>query len=331
MISDAHLDLGMDLVRCRRKGQAHIMRDYYIPHWQAAGVGLIVAAVFLSTRDRDEEYYQDAVEQIDVLKQELQEVQDHAVLCTGGEELKQAQAQGKTALLLSLEGVEPIGGDPGVLDEFYERGVRLLGMCWSRENRAGFGGRYDPNGPTDPCGLKAVGKDLVRRANRLGMLIDVSHLNDGGCADVAELSERPFFASHSNARALRPMDRNLSDRTIAAISASGGMVGVNGYSGLVAPTPEEATVAALADHTDYLRQHMGAERLGLGLDLMARISGGSDTFTSGGVTVQAIDILPDHSDVPAFLAELERRGYTPEERAGIAGENWFQFFQTWLK
>lgn len=331
MISDAHLDLGLDLVRCHRKGQAHIMKEYYVPHWQAAGVGLIVAAIFLSTRDTDEEYYQDAMEQIDSLERELAEVQDAVAMCTNGAELEQARKQGKTALLLSLEGAEPIGDAPGKLDEFYARGVRLLGMCWSRENKAGFGGRYDPDGETDAFGLKLVGKELVQHANDLGVLIDVSHLNDGGCADVAKWSKLPFFASHSNTRALRPMDRNLSDRTIDAIAAAGGMVGVNGYSGLVAPTPEESTVAALADHADYLKARIGAERLGLGLDLMARISGGSDTFTSGGVTVEAIDILPDHSDVPGFLKELERRGYTPEEQAGIAGENWFAFFRANLK
>lgn len=330
MISDAHLDLGLDLVRCRRKGQNHVLRDYYVPRWQAHGVGLIVAAVYLSTENSDEAYRQAAWEQIDALERELAEVDD-AVLCLSGADMEQARAQGKTALLLSLEGAEPIGGDPAMLDEFYARGVRLLGMCWSRENKAGFGGRYDPNGESDGYGLKEVGKELVRRAGRLGMLVDVSHLNEGGCRDVAELSGRPFFASHSNTRVLRPMDRNLSDRTIDAIAASGGMIGVNGYSGLVAATPEEATVAALADHADYIRNRIGAERIGLGLDLMERISGGSDTFTSGGVTVSARDILPDHSAVPAFLDELERRGYTQRERAGIAGENWFEFFKNWIK
>ena len=168
----------------------------------------------------------------------------------------------------------------------------------------------------------------MRRANELGVLIDVSHLNEGGSADVARLSECPFFASHSNTRALRPMDRNLSDRNIDAIAACGGMIGVNGYSGLVA---ERADISALADHADYLRHRVGTGCLGLGLDLMERISGGDDTFTHQGVTVPAYDILPDHSAVPAFLDELERRGYTEAERTAIAGENWFEFFKRNLK
>ncbi len=331
MISDAHLDLGLDLVRRHQKGECHNLKEYYVPHWQENGVGLIVAAVYLSTRDTDEEYYRDAMEQIDTLEKELAEVADYAVLCTSGQEMEQARTQGETALILSLEGAEPIGEDLANLDRFYERGVRALGLCWSRENKVGWGGRYDPDGETDEYGLKPFGKEVVRRAGELGILIDVSHLNNGGCADVAQLSKLPFYASHSNARAIHPMDRNLSDRTIADIAICGGMVGVNGYSGLVAPTPEQATVSALADHTDYLRAHIGARRLGLGLDLMIRLSGGSDTFTYMGVTREALDILADHSHVPDFLAELKQRGYTKQELEGIAGENWFDFFRQNLK
>ncbi len=330
MIADAHLDLGTDLLRCHRAGQAHVLKEYYLPRWRRADVGLIVAAVYLSTRDREEDYRPEALAQIGALQRELEETPDGAALCTTGEQLTRARARGQTALLLSLEGAEPIGADPGALEEFYEQGVRLLGLCWSRENRAGYGGGYEPGGASDACGLKPLGTELVRRADRLGMLADISHLNDGGCADVADLSRRPFFASHSNARALRPLDRNLSERTLAALAAADGMAGVNGYSGLVAATPEEATVAALADHVDHLRARLGAGRLGLGLDLMARISGGSAAFTSGGVTVKAFDILPDHSAASDLLRELERRGYTPDERAGIAGENWFAFFRKWL-
>lgn len=328
-IADAHLDLGFDLLRSHRSGQARVLKEFYVPRWRAAGVGLIVAAVYLDDLDGDEAYRREALAQIRCLRRELEEVGDAAVLCTTGAQLEQAKCRGQTALLLSLEGAEPIGADPGALEEFYALGVRLLGLCWSRENRAGFGGGYEPDGAADALGLKPLGKELVRRAERLGMLVDVSHLNDGGCADVAALSARPFFASHSNARALRPMNRNLSDRTIHAIAASGGMIGVNGYSGLVAGTTEQATLSALADHVDYLRARIGARRLGLGLDLMGRM-GGKDVFTSGGVSMAAFDILSGHSAVPDLLRELERRGYTPGERAGIAGENWFSFFRRWL-
>ncbi len=330
MIADAHLDLGLDLVNCHRKGQHHVLKEYYMPRWQAQGVGLIVAAIYLSTEQSDEAYRQAAWAQIDALEQELRDTEG-VVLCANGSQLEKARREGKTALILSLEGAEPIGEDPGMLDEFYARGVRLLGICWSRENKAGFGGRYDPNGETDLFGLKPMGKELVRRAGKLGVLVDVSHLNEGGCRDVEQLSELPFFASHSNTRALRPMDRNLSDDTIDAIAASGGMIGINGYSGLVAATPETATIAALADHADYIRNRVEASCIGLGLDLMERISGGDDTFTYCGVTVNALDILHDHSAVPAFLAELEKRGYNKQERDGIAGENWFTFFKKWLK
>jgi membrane dipeptidase len=329
-LADAHLDLGLELLRCRRAGRAGVLRDHYLPRWGRAGVGLVVAAIYIDDQPREENYRREALAQLDAIQEELRLTEGGAALCTSGGQLKQARARGQTALLLSLEGAEPLGTDLGALEGFYARGVRLLGLCWSRENRAGCGGGYEPNGPTDALGLKPFGRALVRRAEELGMLVDVSHLNRGGCADVAALCGRPFFASHSNARALRPMERNLSDATLAALAACGGMVGVNGFSGLVAGTTETATVSALADHVDYLKARLGASGMGLGLDLMGRVSA-QTTFTSAGVTMDAFDVLPDHSAVSRLLGELERRGYGPEELAGVAGENWFRFFTAWLE
>lgn len=325
MISDAHLDLGMDLLKCHRNGETRVMEGYYLPEWRSSGVGLIVAAIYLSRMDSDEAYRREAMAQIDALERELATLNGEVVFCTDGEQIRQTRSKGNIALLLSLEGAEPIGTDPARLDEFYARGVRLLGMTWSRENHAGFGAGYDPGGSTDLLGLKPMGKELVRRADALGVLIDVSHLNQGGCDDVAALVTRPFFASHSNARSLRPMDRNLSDRTISMIAASGGMIGANGYSGLVGD-PEQATVAKLADHIEYLRDRTGVDRVGLGLDLMIRISGGSDTFTYQGVTVDAFDILPDHGAMENLRRELAGRGWSDHDISAVVGENWFEFF-----
>ena len=325
MISDAHLDLGMDLLKCHREGDCRVMERYYLPEWRASGVGLIVSAIYLSRMEQDQDYYQEAMAQIDALEQELSTLNGEVVLCTDGEQIKQTRSEGKIALLLSLEGAEPIGTDPDKLNEFYDRGVRLLGLTWSRENHVGYGAGYGPDGETDFWGLKPFGKELVRRADELGILIDVSHLNQGGCDDVATLVTRPFFASHSNARVLRPMDRNLSDRTIAAIAASGGVIGANGYSGLVG-NPGQATVAGLADHIEYLRDHTDGDRVGLGLDLMIRISGGSDTFTYQGVTAEAFDILPDHGAMDSLRRELVGRGWSERDISAVVGENWFRFF-----
>ena len=325
MISDAHLDLGMDLLKCHRRGETRVMESYYLPEWRSSGVGLIVCAIYLSRMEHDEEYYREAMAQIDALEQELASLNGEVVLCTTGEQIRQTREAGKIALLLSLEGAEPIGTDLAKLDDFYARGVRLLGLTWSRENHVGFGAGYSPDGETDTWGLKPFGKELVRRADELGILIDVSHLNQGGCDDTAALVTRPFFASHSNPRALRPMDRNLSDRTIAAIAACNGMIGANGYSGLVAD-PEQATVACLADHIAYLCLHAGHCRVGLGLDLMIRISGGSDTFTYQGVKAEAFDILPDHGAMDRLRRELAGRGWSDSDIAAVVGENWFAFF-----
>ena len=104
-----------------------------------------------------------------------------------------------------------------------------------------------------------------------------------------------------------------------------GVIGANGYSGLVAD-PEQATVQTLADHIEYLCDRAGHNRVGLGLDLMIRISGGSDTFTYQGVTSDAFDILPDHSAMDDLRRELAARGWPDRDIAAVVGENWFDFF-----
>ena len=325
MLADGHLDLCYDLLRRRQRGEVGSLAGEYLPRWRRAGVGLVVAAVYVDTLEREEDYYGQAMQQLDALRGELAGVEGDVALCTGAGQLTQARARGQVALLLSLEGAEPVGPEWRRLEEFYRLGVRLLGLTWSRNNRAGCGGGYEDDPASDAPGLTPFGRALAVRAEELGMLLDLSHLNQGGCDDVAALARRPFFASHSNARALRPMNRNLSDRTLRAIAGRGGVVGLNGFSGLVAG-PEGATVAALAEQADYLRAILGPGGVGLGLDLMGPMHPEGVPFTAGGVTVPGFDILPDHSAVPALLAELARRGYGREELAEIAGENWFRFF-----
>lgn len=324
MIADAHLDLCLDLLRRRQRGQTGCLAQEYLPQWRRAEVGLVVAAVYVDTLEREEDYYTQAREQLDALEAELAGLTG-LTLCTTGDQLTRARARGQTALLLSLEGAEPIGREPARLEEFFRRGVRLLGLTWSRDNRAGHGALYDADPVSDAPGLTPFGRTLVELAGQLGILLDLSHLNQGGCDDVAALSRRPFFASHSNARALRPMNRNLSDRTLRTIANCGGVVGVNGFSGLVAE-PEGATVAALADQADYLHAILGSQGVGLGLDLMGKLNPEGSTFTTGGVTVPAFDILPDHSAVPLLLEELAQRGYGKDQLAALAFENWFRFF-----
>ena len=181
-----------------------------------------------------------------------------------------AQAEGKIAAILHLEGAEPLGPDLAELDRLYDLDLRSLGPVWSRPTDFGHGVpfRYPSDSDIGP-GLSPAGQALVEKCNALNILIDLSHLNAAGFADVARISNAPLVATHSNAHAVSPHARNLTDDQLAAIARSGGVVGLNFECSFLRPdgrpdtdTPPEVALA----HLDHLLNALGEEGVALGSD-----------------------------------------------------------------
>lgn len=218
---------------------------------------------------------------------------------------------GVLAAILHFEGAENLGPDPGALEEMYERGLRSLGLVWSRPNDYAHGVPFRfPSSPDTGPGLTEAGRELVRECNRLGVLIDLSHLNETGFWDVAGLSEAPLVATHSNAHALCHSSRNLTDRQLDAIRDSDGMVGVNfAVSFLREDGNDDANTPldTVARHVDYLVERVGIDRVGFGSDF------------DGAKVPEAIG---DASGLPNLLAALREHGYDEAELRKLAHANW---------
>ncbi|MBA3795477.1 MAG: membrane dipeptidase [Rubrobacter sp.] len=234
-------------------------------------------------------------------------------------EIEGCLTDGALAAILHFEGAENLGTEPGALEEFYDLGLRSLGLVWSRPNAYASGVPFRfPGSPDTGPGLTDAGKELVRECNRLGVLIDLSHLNERGFWDVAALSEAPLVATHSNAHALCPTPRNLTDRQLDAIRKSDGMVGVNFAVAFLrddgrddANTPLETVVR----HVDHLVGKVGIDRVGFGSDF------------DGARVPKAIG---DVSGLPKLLAVLEEHGYGEGELRKLAHENWLRVLRkTW--
>ncbi len=191
-------------------------------------------------------------------------------LCRTVSEIQQCMEQGVLAPVLHIEGAEAI--DPGfeVLDVLYAAGLRSLGPVWSRPNPFGHGVPFSfPSSPDTGPGLTDTGKELIRICNRLGVLIDLSHLNERGFWDVAAISDVPLVATHSNAHALSPHSRNLTDKQLAAIRDTGGLVGVNFATAFLRPDgarDAETSIDRVIDHLEYMVEHVGEDGVGLGSD-----------------------------------------------------------------
>ena len=235
------------------------------------------------------------------------------------DDVERCLESGVLAAILHFEGAENLGPDPGALGNLYEAGLRSLGLVWSRPNdyASGVPFRFPALPDTGP-GLSNAGRELVRECNRLGVLIDLSHLNERGFWDVAGSSEAPLVATHSNAHALCPATRNLTDRQLAAIRDSDGMVGVNFAVAFLredGSDDEDTPLDALAGHVDYLVERVGIERVGFGSD-----------FDGAKVPRD----LGDASGLQKLLAVLRERGYDDAVLEKLAYRNWLRVLRaTW--
>jgi membrane dipeptidase len=237
-------------------------------------------------------------------------------------DIRNAMADGVFAVEVHFEGAEPIDASLDTLDAYYAAGLRSIGLVWSRSNLFGHGVPFGfPGSPDSGPGLTDAGKALVSACNQLGILLDVSHLNEKGFWDLAGITDRPIVATHSGSHVLCQTPRNLTDKQLDAIKDSNGIVGINFHVGFLNPigtdaTPENTPLVHIANHLDYIADRIGIDKVALGSDFDgARMSG--DLVNAGGL--------------PALMTELRNRGYDDDALAKIGYENWLRIFDaTWV-
>lgn len=235
------------------------------------------------------------------------------------DELADCLRRNVLAALLHFEGAEVIDLDFNALEVFYRAGLRSIGIVWSRANTFASGVPFGFNrSPDTGPGLTDPGRELVRQCNRLGVMLDLSHLNEAGFWDVARLSTAPLVATHSNAHAIAPSTRNLTDKQLAAIKESDGMVGLNYHVGFLRPDGQriaDTPLEIMVRHVDYLVEHLGIDRVGLGSDF-------------DGCTVP--NEIKDATGLPKLLGALASHGYDDASLRKIAHENWIRVLRkTW--
>lgn len=318
---DAHFDLAMDMDDRREQGARRVYTDRHEELIRAGGWNCVVSSLFIHSWQLPEMGLRKALDQISALIAEVEEQPDKIALCTSMAEVDAANARGKLGILLSFEGVDPLGHDPALLRVFYRLGVRAVGLAWSRRNYAADGCSFHPRREGARGGLTAFGVDLLEEAERLGMVVDISHLNDEGVADVARFATKPFIASHSNCRAIVPSMRNLTDDQIRLVASRGGAIGMNGHSAFVALGGEgaRAHVGAreLAAHIDHIVRLVGDDYVGLGLDCCDRLA----NFFQGPQSTNAFDAIPDHSHLVELVVALLELDYQDERVIKILGGN----------
>ena len=308
---------------------------------RAGKVGAQFWSVYVSANLTDQQAVQATLEQIDVTKRLVARNAADMQLCTTSDCVAKAMKAGKIASLMGMEGGHSIGGSLAVLRQMYELGARYMTLthfkntAWA--DAATDAPKYD--------GLTDFGRDVVREMQRLGMLVDLSHVSEATMMDALDVAKAPVIFSHSNALAINSHPRNVPDAVLARLKANGGIVMVNAYPAYVVEATrqwnvqratEEARLKAVhigqpkaaadalaawvkanpapigslkdvADHLDYIRKLAGAQAVGLGGDY-----DGIETTVAG---------MEDVSTYPALFVELARRGWTQAELEGLASRN----------
>ena len=183
------------------------------------------------------------LEEYALFRSEVDANADLVVFCRTGEEARAAFAAGKTAAFLSAEGAELLDCDPDKLRLAHRMGVRAVNITWNHPNALS-----GTNAEEQDRGLSEQGRAFVKTMGELGMLVDVSHLSDPGFWDVMEVTDRPVVATHSNARAIFPHPRNLTDAQFTAIINTNGVAGLNMYAGFLGDDPDFDTVVSHLEH-----------------------------------------------------------------------------------
>ena len=312
--ADCHNDLLIGCLHQRERGRSDPFGDFWLEQLRAGGVVLQVLPVYIEEQFVGE----GALRRSLMLLEEAYRIEEahrqDVMVCTTGPQIEQAIASGRIALILALEGAEGVGRDLDVLATYFRVGVRMVAMTWNRRTMMADGiGERDTGGR-----LTGLGVEAVAEMERLGIVVDVSHLSEAGFWHLDEVATRPFVASHSSCRALQDHPRNLTDEQLRAIGARGGFVALNAFGPFLS---DEPSVASLVEHARHASSLIGADNVALGMDFMADLMRQVDPIL-GGALVSIDDIpFPEGLRRPADLAAVAQcltEGIGPDPAAEVA-------------
>lgn len=309
-VFDGHCDTILEVINHKRSlGGRTLVGHLDIPRMKEGGVDVQFFAVFIEDIYKPDRSLKRTLQLIDCFYKEIEKNQDDISLATNYNQIEEVNRAGKIAAILSIEGGEALEGDLGVLRVLYKLGVRLLTLTWNQRNQIADGIGESRTG----SGLTEFGLKVIDEMNRLGMLIDVSHLSETGFWDVIKRSKAPIVASHSNCYALCPHLRNLKDEQIKALADKGGVIGITFVPNFLTQEKRKTTVEDVVKHIDYLVEKVGIDYIGLG----------SDFDGTGGLPLG----LEGVDKVPNITKGLLDRGYKEKDIKKILGENFLRVFK----
>ena len=321
MIVDAHNDVLLELVIRReqeepfelvlRCGEERLFERYWLPRLEAGGVGVQICPLYGEGARRSDARERTLAQEAELRRAVEENTERVCQVCT-----RAKLDDPRLRLVLAMEGVEPLEGDPAAFDEWYERGVRSVSLTWNHANEFA-GGIHTPE-----QGLTDRGRALVRRFGELGVVLDLAHASEQTWRDVLD-EEVPFSVTHAGCRTVCDHPRNLADWQLEALAERGGVLGMMAIAFSV--DPDAPTLSRWLDHFDHAVAVMGIDHVGIGADFIEQE--GAELDDTSQIWLEG---FTGPEDYPALLAELRGRGYDGERLEAILNGNWLRILRAAL-
>jgi len=320
MIFDGHSDIWTDVTVKSLNGETDILRKYHMSKLKNGKVSGGIFVIWVDPPYTDKPYDR-TIQIIESIKKEQEYAKDLMVVVKSYKEMLKAIQENKFYIFIGIEGLSSIGDNLDLIDYYCDFGARHASLTWNEENLLATGVRGNPK-----RGLSDLGKKAVKKINSKNMLLDVSHLNEKSFWDVAEESNKPIIASHSNCKSICDVPRNLNDRQLLKIADTGGLVGINSFNQFVHKDMEKQNIQILTRHIEHMVNIMGIEHVGIGLDYcdflddssMNSFSEQENSYTLG---------LEDSSKTYNLILEMKKIGFSDGDIEKIAYKNYHELIK----
>jgi len=329
-IFDAHSDMLNSVIQKHEKGERGVVKREHMPRLSRGGIKGQIFSIFVEVRYRPEKTLKRALELLDAMHVELETSVD-LMLCTSGNDFVKAWKQNDLAVLIGMEGIEPLESQSmnesmALLRSFYRQGVRCFGLTWQSRNLAADGAEEDAT----KGGLTRFGSDLVSEVERMHAVIDVAHISTQGFYDVLKITENPIICSHTACRALCDTPRNLTDDQIMKLAEKGGVMGVGFFPTIV--DDKNPSIDRVLDHIDHVTDLVGADHVGFGADFSDYIQWSSaetgEQYFKKKLVTRGLENV---TKMPNLVSGMIKRGHSKQEIKKFLGENFLRVFKKVLR
>ncbi len=321
---DIHSDIWTDVTIRHLNGEKNIFEKYHLKRLKD---GNNEGSIFVIWVDPpyDIDYNKRTKEIFAAIKEEEKNSKSFRIVHNYNE-MMQAKKDGIFYVFLGIEGMAYVGNDLSKINDYYDIGVRHGMLTWNESNTLASGALSGVH-----SGLTNLGKKAVKFMQDKNMLVDVSHINEAGFWDIISMTEKPIIASHSNASALCPVPRNLTDEQLRAIRDVNGVVGLNAFNFFVSSDPRKQNVQRLSQHAAHIINTIGIDHLACGFDFFEFIENSETIATMTNADSPCTTGIANSSEVQNIFKCFDEMGISKEEQEKIAYKNTHRVIKETMK